>query len=174
MVGASKQLLGVTQSLVLDQAKETTAKMKFFTLLQSGEGFWGETDPIDNAERPAFFDPKKDHIGPLNIAVAAEKGGVADRRVKVDTSRLIVVGNAELLTNNAYRLSEGINIDFAVNALNWLLDREELVGIPPKEKKSVALSLNETQLRNLALALMVGVPGFVALLGFLNWWQRRA
>jgi len=174
LVGVSKQLLGATESLLLDQTKETTAKMKFFPLLESGEGFWGETDPTDTAERPAYFDPKKDHIGPLNIAVAAEKGGVADRRVKVDTSRLVVVGNAELLGNNAYRLSEGINIDFAVNALNWLLDREQLIGIPPKEKKSVALSLDETQLRNLAIVLMVGVPGFVALLGVLNWWQRRA
>jgi ABC-type uncharacterized transport system involved in gliding motility auxiliary subunit len=125
-------------------------------------------------ERPAFFDPQKDHIGPLNVAVAAEKGGLEDRRVKVDTSRLVVVGNGELLGNNAYRLSEGINLDLAVNALNWLLDREELVGIPPKEKKNIALSLDEKQLRNLAVAVMVAVPGFVALLGLLNWWQRRA
>ena len=174
LVGTSKQLIGVTESLTFDQTKETTAKMKFSTLMQSGEGFWGETDPGASADRPAFFDPKKDHMGPLNIAVAAEKGAVADRRVKVDTSRLIVVGNAELFSNNAYRLSEGINLDFSVNALNWLLDREELVGIPPREKKNVTLSLNENQLRNLAIIVMAAVPGFVALLGLLNWLQRRA
>lgn len=173
LVTASKSLLGVTQSLALDRSRETTSKMKFIPFLQSAEGFWGETDPVESEERPAFFDPAKDHIGPLTIAVAAEKGGVADRRVKVETSRLVVIGNAELLSNNAYRLAEGINLDVAVNALNWLLDREELAGIPPKEKKNIALSLNETQLRNLAIAVMAGVPGFVALLGLLNWWQRR-
>jgi hypothetical protein len=174
LVAASKQLLGVTESLTTDRTKETTAKMKFIPFLQSAEGFWGETDPVESEERPAFFDPNKDHMGPLTIGLAAEKGGVADRRVKVETSRLVVIGNSEMLNNNAYRLAEGINLDLAVNALNWLLDREELVGIPPKEKKNIALSLNETQLRNLALAVMAGVPGFVALLGLVNWLQRRS
>jgi hypothetical protein len=172
-VGLSKQLVGATQSFVLDRSRETTAKIKLFRLLQSGEGFWGETDPVETEDKPSFFDPNRDHMGPLPLAVAAEKGGVADRRVKMDTSRLVAIGNAEFFSNNAYRLTEGVNLDFAINSLNWLLDREELVGIPPKEKKSIALSLNETQLRNLALAVMVGVPGFVALLGLLNWLQRR-
>lgn len=174
LVTASKSLMGVTQSLSLDRSRETTAKIKFIPFLQSAEGFWGEVDPGESDERPAFFDPSRDHLGPLTIAVAAEKGGVADRRVKVETSRLVVIGNAELLGNSTYRLAEGINLDVAVNALNWLLDREELVGIPPKEKTSIALSISETELRNLALAVMAGVPGFVAMLGLLNWLQRRS
>ncbi|MEA3212067.1 MAG: gliding motility-associatede transport system auxiliary component [Chthoniobacter sp.] len=171
LVGASKKLPGVTQSLALDRTKETTAKVKLTPLLAAGEGFWGETDPVDSEDRPAFFDPKKDHMGPLTLAAAVEKGGVAD--VKVDTSRLVVIGNAELLSNNGYRLSEGITLDLAVNALNWLLDREELIGIPPKEKRSIALSLNEKQLRTIALVVMGIVPGCVAMLGLLTWWQRR-
>lgn len=174
LVTASKSLLGVTQSLSIDRSRETTSKIKFIPFLQSAEGFWGETDPVESEERPAFFDPSKDRIGPLTIGVAAEKGGVADPRVKVEASRLVVIGNSEMLSNNAYRLAEGINLDVAVSALNWLLDREELAGIPPKEKKSTPLSVSEKELRNLALAVMVAVPGFVAMLGLLNWWQRRA
>jgi hypothetical protein len=173
LVGLSKPLVGVTQSFELDKTRETTAKTKLFRLLQSAEGFWGEMDPVETEEKPSFFDPKKDLMGPLPLGVAAEKGGVADRRVKMDTSRLVVIGNAEFLNNNSYRLTEGINMDLTINALNWLLDREELAGIPAKEKKSIALSLNEIQLRNLALAVMAGVPGFVAFLGLLTWWKRR-
>ncbi len=174
LVSMSKKLLGVTQSLAIDRTREATAKTRFIPLLLSAEGFWGETDPVaEEQERPAYFDPKKDHLGPLNIAVAAEKGGLADQRVKVETSRLIVVGNAGLLTNNTYRESEGVSLDFAISALNWLLDREQLIGIPAKEKRNVALTLNEAQLRSLALAVLA-VPVFVALLGVANWWQRRA
>ena len=174
LVNVSKKLLGVTQSFSIDRTKESTAKTRFIPLLVSADGFWGETEPIlEDQERPAYFDPKKDHLGPLNIAIAAEKGGLADRRVKVDTSRLIAVGNAELLTTNSYRTSEGVTLDFAINALNWLLDREQLVGIPPKEKRNVALTLNEAQLRSLAIAVLA-VPLFVALLGVANWWQRRS
>ena len=173
LVNVSKKLLGVTESLDIDRTKETMTKTRFLPLLLSAEGFWGEVDPIvEDQNRPAYFDPQKDHIGPLNLAIAAEKGGLADPRVKVETSRLIVVGNAEMLTNKASRLSEGITQDFAVNALNWLLDREQLAGIPPREKRNVELTLNEGQLRNLAFAVLA-VPIFVALLGVMNWWQRR-
>lgn len=171
--GASKRLLGATQSLQIDRAVEQTAKLKMMPLLASVEGFWGETD-LAGDEEQASFDPKKDHMGPLNLAVAVEKGGVSDVRVKVETSRLVVVGNAEMLGGNAYRLSEGISIDLSVNALNWLLDREELIGIPAKEKKNVTLSLDDKQLRNIAIAVMAIIPGIVAVFGLLNWWQRRS
>ena len=172
--GLSKQLLGTTQSLQIDQARATTAKLRIAPLLQSGEGFWGETDLSGGENKNVFFDPKRDHMGPLNLAVAVEKGAVQDERVKVESSRLVVVGNAELLGNNAYRLSEGASTDLTVNILNWLLDREEVIGIPPKEKKSLTISLDEKQLRNIALGVMGIVPGIVALFGLLVWWQRRS
>ena len=172
LVGRTEQLLGYTQSLAIDRTKEAIAKIKLSTVLEAGEGFWGETDPFDD-EHPATRDAR-DHNPPppLVIAAVAEKGAVAD--LKVPSSRLLVVGNSDLLTNDAYRLSNGINLDVATNSLNWLLDRDDLVGIAPKEKKSIALSLDERQLRAIALGTMVLIPGFVAMLGLLNWWQRRA
>ena len=171
--GASKRLFGTTESLSIDQTKETIAKDRVIPLIQSVQGFWGETD-LASEDTQATFDPKKDHAGPLSLAVAVEKGGVEDNRVKVDTSRMIVVGNAELLGANAYRLSEGLSIDFTMNAINWLLDREELAGIPPKEKQNVTLSLDEKQMGRIFLGVMVLIPGIVALLGLTVWWRRRA
>ncbi|MDR3406256.1 MAG: Gldg family protein [Chthoniobacter sp.] len=171
--GLSKKLLGATESLQIDQSREVIAKVHVIPLLQSAEGFWGETN-LTSGDDKVFFDPKKDHIGPLNLAVAVEKGGVEDQRVKMDSSRLVVVGNAELLGNNDYRLSEGVSADITVNVLNWLLDREDVMGIPPKEKKNVTLSFDEKQLFNLKLTLMGIIPGIVALFGLFNWWLRRS
>jgi hypothetical protein len=174
LAGLSKQFLGATQSLVLDQVKEKTERIRLIPLLQSTEGFYGETDYATTDDRDPFFDPKKDRMGPLTLAAAAERGGVEDTRVKVETSRLVVTGNAEMLGANGYRQSEGITVDFAMNALNWLLDREELIGIPPKEKKNVTLVLTESQIGNIALTVMGLVPGLAAMFGLLNWWSRRS
>jgi hypothetical protein len=171
LAGMSKKFLGATESLVADSARQALKKINVIPLIQSGKGFWGETEFGD---QQVFFDPKKDHMGPLTLAAAVEKGGVEDQRVKVDSARLVVVGNAELLGVGAYRLSEGISIDFTINALNWLLDREDHIGIAPKEKKNVTLSLNEQQLSSIAMTVMVLIPGIVAFFGLLNWWQRRS
>jgi ABC-type uncharacterized transport system involved in gliding motility auxiliary subunit len=65
-------------------------------------------------------------------------------------------------------------MDLAVNALNWLLDREDLIGIAPKEKKNIALSLDEKQLSQIALVVMALVPGCAAIFGLFSYWQRRA
>ncbi len=170
--GLSKRLLGTTQSLQIDKAAEQTSKLKIIPILQSAEGFWGETD-FTGDETKATPDAK-DHSGPLPLALAVEKGGVNDERVKVETSRLVVTGNAEMLGAGSYRLSEGISLDLSVNALNWLLDREEVIGIPPKEKKNVPLTLDDKQLRNISLTVMGIIPAIVALFGLLNWWQRRS
>ncbi len=171
--GASKRLLGTTQSLQIDRVAEKTAKLRIMPLLQSVEGFWGETD-LTAPDEQVFFDAKKDNAGPLNLALAVERGGVIDDRVKIETSRLVVLGNAEVLGIGARRLSEGITGDLAVNALNWLLDREEIIGIPAKEKKNVTFSLDEKQMGSIAIAVMVILPGIVALFGLLTWWQRRS
>ncbi|HEX8295003.1 MAG TPA: Gldg family protein [Chthoniobacteraceae bacterium] len=172
LAGVSGKLLGATQSLTLDRNKEASASLKITPLLESAEGFWGETDNPVAEDRAPFFDPQKDQMGPLTLAVAVEKGGVAD--VKVDTSRLVVVGNSEILTNGGYQQSGGATMDLAMNALNWMLDREEIIGIPPREKKSVALSLSEKQLRNIAIAIMAVLPGTVALIGIFVGWRRRS
>jgi hypothetical protein len=172
--GMTKQLLGATQSLAVDKSHESVAKVNVIPLLQSAEGFWGATDLTGGENKQVYFDPKRDHMGPLNIAVAVEKGGLQDQRVKMDSSRMVVVGNGEMLTNNAYRLSEGASLDITINILNWLLNREEVMGIPPKEKTTLTISLNETQLRNIAVGVMGIVPGIVALFGLIVWWQRRA
>ena len=171
--GVSKKLLGPTESLQVDPAREQIAKLHIIPVMKSGEGFWGETD-LTSGDEKVFFDPKKDHIGPLNIGIAVEKGGVDDKRVKMDSSRLFVVGNAEMLTDKAAQTSETFTANLSVNVLNWLLDREELIGIPPKEKKSVTISLTEKQMGNLAWGVILLLPGIVAFFGVINWLQRRA
>jgi hypothetical protein len=173
LVGVSKRLLGATQSFQANQALSLGGKSRIIPILSSAEGFWGETD-LNGDLAESIYDPKKDLAGPLPIALAVEKGAVDDDRVKVETARLIVVGNAEMLTVNSARFSEKLTHDIAINALNWLLDREELIGIPPRSKNSNILALEPEQMTHIALAVMVLIPGVVALLGLMTWLVRRS
>jgi ABC-type uncharacterized transport system len=174
IAGIDTQFLGSTESLSIENAQEQIQKLRFTTLVESGEGFWGESDYVRGENKRPYFDPKKDTQGPLVLGVAVEKGAMDDPRVKVDTGRMIVFGNADFLTDKGLQLSD-VNIDLGLNSLNWLLNREQMLGgIAPKEKTKVALTLTEAQLRNLALTLMLGIPGVVAILGFLTWGSRRS
>jgi hypothetical protein len=173
LAGVSKQLLGATESLLLEQGRAQELHVRLTSLIESAEGFWGETD-IDGDLKKATLETTKGHKGPLTLAASVERGSLEDPRVKVDTSRMIVVGNAQFLTDEEARASEGANADFLVNGLNWLFAHEEAIGIPPKEKKTVTVTLSDVQLRNVALIVILAIPGFFAVLGILNLGLRRA
>ncbi|SRR6266478_3417620 len=174
LAGIDTQLYGATESLALDQTKSQTSAIRFTPLMESAEGYWGETEFVPgNTTQQVFFDANKDHKGPLTIAVAVEKGAMADPRVKVETARMIVVGNAGFVTGSGLRISE-VGLDFALNGLNWMVNREQVAGIPPKPKDPMKLSLDEKKMNNLALTVMVLIPGVVGLIGLAVWWQRRS
>jgi len=116
-----------------------------------------------------YFDPKEDHIDPI-VAASAEKGAVSDDRLRVDSSRVIVVGSSAFLSNETITEAD---MDFVLNSLNWLLNREEILGIAPKAAHNLSLDLSESQLHLIALLVMVAIPGGAAALGFVVWLKRR-
>lgn len=161
---------GDTQSLALSAPGAPPAAIRTAPLITAAGGYWGETKYQNVKETGAFFDPKEDHAPPLVIAASAEKGALPDRRVQVDTSRMIVVGNYTFLTDQALNQP---NVDFALAALNWMLNREELIGIAPKETKQFTLNLTDEQVRNITVVSMFLIPGAVAFLGIATWLKRR-
>lgn len=166
--GAQVQFGGQTQSLAIKDNAGGNTRVQ--PLVRGVEGFWGETEYSNPEESGVFFDPKKDHGQPLHLAVSVEKGALSDTRVQVDSSRLVVIGNGSYLANEV--LTEP-GIDFTLAAFNWLLDREDLIGIAPKESRKFTLTLTDEQVRNIALIVMVGIPAVIAMLGFASHASRR-
>jgi len=171
--GFDLQLAGLTQSLAINPQKANTEKIRSTILITTTADYWGETEYSLGSPAPATKDPEKDHSGPLSLALALEHGGIPDPRVKVETGRMVLVGNFSFLSNEGLRASEG-GLDFAVNSLNWLINREQLAGIPPKPKQAVSLSLNEKQMGDLALAVVGVIPCIFALIGVAVWARRRS
>ncbi len=167
--GIDTGLIGPTESLEIDRARAQTDNLRILSLIESSKEFWGETEFAAQKEVP-FFDPKKDHQGPLTLAAAVEKGALG---VKVDTSRIVVVGNSTWLTDDGLREAQ-VGIDFAMNSLNWLLNREQLIGIPPKAKQPIHLDLDESKLSQIALTVILLIPCLFGALGFGAWVMRRS
>ena len=172
IIGIDMELIGLSQSIGVDQTKTALVRVRTTQLLSSPAEFWGETDNDPKDTQQPVNDPAKDHKGPLTLAVALEKGGVDDPRVKVETSRMVLIGNAAFVSNDGLRQS-AVGLDFAINALNWLINREQLAGIPPKSKEAINLSLDEAHMSRIALAVMGVIPTFIAVLGLMVWWRRR-
>ena len=105
------------------------------------------------------------------LAVAVEKGKIKNVNADRGTTRIVAVGDSHFLDNQMLDL--GGNRDFASMAVNWLLDRSELLAIQRHPIKEYRLTMTESQLMGLAWLMLAGMPGTVLLLGLLVWVRRR-
>lgn len=172
--GVNFLLPGATNSLSLEPDRVRAANIRLEPLLRAQKGFWGEADYRQGVEEnPAAgrFDAGRDKADNLVFAASAERGVVAEGRVGVGTARVVVVANARFIENEALTPDMA---DFFRNALNWLLDRDRLIGIPPKEVKTFNLNVPDRQVFTLFVLTTFVIPAAAGLLGLLVWWRRRA
>lgn len=138
-------------------------------LALSSDSSWSETQ-LD--QMPARLDRKTDDLpGPVSMAVAVEKGNPAGRLdLQIRPARIVVFGDSGFVSNAGLT---GGDISLFMSALNWLLDREELMAIPPKEPSDTRLKLTRDQLRILFWSTVAVIPAAAALFGGLIWLRRR-
>jgi ABC-type uncharacterized transport system involved in gliding motility auxiliary subunit len=138
-------------------------------LIATSQSGWAESDLN---QKPALRnDPDEDRQGPVSIAVAVEKGSVAGIDVEIRPTRLVVIGDADFVSN---RNLSGGNKDLFLNMVNWLVERDAFMGIAPKPFEMYRLMISRRQIRYLLGVLVGGIPAAVALLGVLVWSRRRA
>src|SRR6266436_6566089 len=162
---------GGTFSLTLEPDRVGAANIRIEPLIQADKGYFAETNYNTDDQAKFQTDAKKTDASPT-IGAFIEKGGSADERVQVNSSRLVVVSNATFVQDNAVTQDQQ-GLDFISGSVNWLLSREQLIGIAPKISKPLTFTLNEDALRNLRWIILVGMPLIFALLGTMVWWQRR-
>ncbi|MDI6775032.1 MAG: GldG family protein [Verrucomicrobiota bacterium] len=145
-------------------------KSRVFTLAFSSDKGWAEKDLNQN---PAKFDQEVDRPGPIGLAVAVEKGAFSGIEVEIKPTRLVVVGNADFVSNGALDGGGSGNTDFFLNAANWLVEREALMAIGPQSPDRLAPGMNRFQQKLAFLLIVAAGPLLAALAGVLVWWRRR-
>src|SRR5438874_8062344 len=163
--------LGGTSSLTLEPDRVRAANIRIEPLIQAEKGYFAEKDYNTDDQAKFQTDAKKAGASPT-IGASIEKGGSADERVQVNSSRLVVVSNATFVQDNAVTQDQQA-LDFVSGSVNWLLSREQLIGIAPKVPRPLTFSLKEDALRNLRWIVLVLMPLVFAALGTAVWWKRR-
>lgn len=160
---------GQTQSLNLNtNSTELRARqIEVLPLIEATERYWGETRYLAELPRIDAEDTKP----PVHIAASVERGYVRDDRLRVDSSRMVVVSNA-LSLDPTTRLA--IHQDFIAASLNWMLARERLIGITPKRKQTFRLELTSDERAKIFWVTALVMPGSILALGFMIWSFRRA
>lgn len=151
-------------------------------MLTSVDG-WGETDllNLDQVERQ-----EADLPGPVSLAVAVESSAASANEVPESEAgellpgegtentgdlRMVVIGDSDFASNS--QMQQVPNATFLANSLNWLVDRETLVGIPSKAPEQVRLSLTRGELVNISWLVLAGLPGLALALGVVVHMKRR-
>lgn len=156
---------------VLPADPEGTAaadRPRYTALAASTARGWAE---LNLKEQPVRFDPGVDQRGPIPIAAAVEWTGNGDGGEAAPGKRLVVVGDSVFAGN---WLKNGGGMLLMRNAVNWLLQRDELIRIPPKEVTEIRLRMDQRGLNRLLLEVAVLLPAAAAALGILVSWRRRS
>jgi len=169
----STRLFGQTQSLAVLYEDDLliSENIRPQPLLVAGEGFWGE---IDYQAEEVVYNPGVD-TGPPDLvftAASVEKGLLGDASLTEGSSRLVVVGNADFISPDGNHSQ--VNLDFTMSALNWVMAREELMGISPRQPTSFTLNITAAQFGLLQSILIFVMPGLALIVGGLVWFRRRA
>jgi len=166
-------LVGGTSSLTLEQERVQAANVRLQPLIQAEKGYWAEKDYTSTDEAKLQANAAQNSGTPLILGASIEKGGSADERVQTNSARMVVVTNSAFIQDSAIT-QEQQALDFMSGSINWLLSREQLIGIAPKVPKTLTFSLDDTAMRNLRWLILVFLPLIPAVLGFGVWWYRRA
>ena len=140
---------------------------KATALAISSPNAWAE---MDIEQRPYRFDDERDIKGPVPVAVAVERGPVESVAVDIRPMRTVVFGDVDFISNSG--LSGG-NSDLFMNAVNWILERDQLMAVAPRPVNEARLMITRDQLALLFWTVVVAIPALVASFGVLVWWRRR-
>jgi ABC-type uncharacterized transport system involved in gliding motility auxiliary subunit len=131
----------------------------------SPEG-WGENNlaNLQDVRRDG-----SDLAGPVPLGVAVTGGDTAGGGRPV---RLVVFGDSDFASNQLLEANVANSVLLS-NALNWLVEREALLGIPPKKTEQVRLTLTSQEIRTIYLLALVVLPSLAVIGGIVTYTRRR-
>lgn len=163
--------MGPPRSVRPDPDRSLDSALKVTVLAASSKTSWGEFGYRLKSQASTEFTPGADLKGPLGVAVSSERINAGSLPFSVPGGRLVVIGSGDIFSNR--RLADQGCQVLALNSINWCVDSDTQLRLPPRPIKRFQLSLSTEELAKLRLGLLFILPGSVALLGIIVYWTRR-
>lgn len=150
------------------------------SLLTGGPGSWAEGNYRDESVEPGG---PEDSPGPVSLAVAVSKDegsmpnphagvpGAPPPRRKT-TPVMVVFGDASF-ASNPWASQLATNRDLFLNAVNWMRGRTELIGIQPRTRKNIRLTLDNRQYKRMLFGPSLTMLFLFGALGACVWMVRH-
>ncbi len=123
-------------------------------------------EPGEDLDEPALAEEAAADAGAPAPAEAAEAAAE-----EAPSPRLVVLGDSDFMSNA--QIEQAGNSVLFVNLFNWLVEREALVAIPPKEPEQVRLNLTAGELRWIFWLSLAVLPAAMLALGGWVYTRRR-
>ncbi len=172
-----KLQLGLTRTVMPDPGRSLGSGLTTVALAASSKTAWGERDyrnqpfkrdPFDTLPVRLIEPPDR-----LPVAVASERVGVRDNLpFSVRGGKMVVFGMGDFIANHRFEVAG--NRAVFLNAVNWTVDRDLQLSIPPRPIERFQLSISAAEFSRLRYALLLILPGAALLLGMLVYWTRRS
>ena len=163
-------LIGLSRPVRPEPAFLADESLDVQVLLGTSDTAWGKRNYREARGTP-HFDPDNDLPGPLGIAVLAERRVPSQLGIDLSGGRIVVFGMSDFISNQ--RIVFPNNFTLFMNTLNWMLDRDSQVNIPPRQIQSIDVVMTREQSQRLGRYLSLYLPGFVAFFGLAIFWIRR-
>ncbi len=119
-----------------------------------------------------FHNPRIDARGSIPLMTALQASPSEKSGLNQPASRMVVLGDSQFCSN--IHLRKGGNRDFVSLAMNWLLERDTLLGgIGPRPLTEFRMDIPKASLKWLQWVMLCAVPLAVFGCGFLVWLKRR-
>ena len=163
-------VVGLSRPVRRDLGTPLDERLTTVPLIGSSPSSWAETNYKEVRDVSDLkFSPNVDLKGPVPIAAVSERK-VSSPFLSIAGGKLIVFGTSDLISNQ--RISAFGNYMLFLNSINWCLDRDTMLAIPPRPIEKYQIVLSRKELNELGLILL-SLPGAVALFGLTVYWFRR-
>ncbi|MGE5717021.1 MAG: GldG family protein [Acidobacteriota bacterium] len=149
-------------------------------LVETSADGWGETNLKDLEKTGLPKKDDKDVKGPVSLAAAVEAedgppvvpaGTAKPGETPKKKARVVVFGDADWASNAG--IANAANRLLLSSAVNWALERESLVAIPPKSADQVAVTLTRRDVGQVGFVVLLLLPLAAVAMGIAIWVRRR-